>query len=266
MWSVQPERILEGLAISALMESEWPVSRGKCDLSGYACYTPPCNYKCLQSHQQLHHLMREGQKTSGYSPVCHFRRSRDCTFPSGWGKKQMKQVFRAAKTPPGWIFFPFRFVFFMKPRTDMRPEIRWKWWQNMQPPANSYRRFWNADSLFILLPLGVAAWECVQHLMFLLSKRVFVRLVWPNEHTNYELNAENPRNDDEWQTYSRSFQYLTAMLTNYLHGKNVNLPQLIRNVLQKSGHFPYVSCYHCFYRALFSGPSHCFQHNLLQHW
>lgn len=124
--------------------------------------------------------MREGQKIAGYSPVCHFRRSRDCMFPSGWGKKQMKQVFRAAKTPPGWILFPFRFVF-NETKDRFASRDRWKWRQNIQPPANSYKRFWNADSLFILLPLGVEAWECVQHVMLLLSKRGFVRLVWPKE-------------------------------------------------------------------------------------
>lgn len=92
-------------------ESSWPVSRGVCmwlkqycipTVSQVARYTPPCCYKCLHGLQWLHHLVDGEQIPPGYSPVCHFRRSRNCTFPSSWEKKQIKQVFYAARTP--WYF------------------------------------------------------------------------------------------------------------------------------------------------------------------
>lgn len=71
--------------------------------------------------QWVHHLLGRGAKSlTVYSPVCHFRRSRNCTFPvdsKKWNKYMIKRVVFPYINLTYFAFFPIA-----NPKADMWAE------------------------------------------------------------------------------------------------------------------------------------------------
>lgn len=115
-----------------------PLHVANVTLARYACYTPPCNYKCLHGHR----LMDGGAKRLLVIPWCAISEGQGTVrFLQARGKKQMKEVFLGAKTPSGFDSLCIQVVFFNETKGRYVSREETKEGQNIQHPANSCKGF-----------------------------------------------------------------------------------------------------------------------------